>query len=125
MKVLVRSLTNDKLCFLVRWCLRQGSTDGGLFKQIPIFLNNRYRYWPPILEVEIIGHQPSTFLSNFLPSVYIKFQNSSKIQPTNCYTLCITFLYESVNIGVLDFFLHTLWHCNSMFGQSYSAKVCT
>ena len=26
----------------------------------------------------------STLLSNFRPSVYIKFQNSSKIQPTKC-----------------------------------------
>ena len=82
----------------------QGSTDGGLFQQIPIFFNNRYRYRPPILEAEIIGHRPSVFLSNFRPSVYIKFKNSSKIQPTNCYTLCITYLYESVNNGVWEFF---------------------
>ena len=34
--------------------------------------------------------------------MYIKFQNSSKIQPTNCYRLCITFLYESINDGDLE-----------------------
>ena len=59
----------------------------GIYRWIIILADtNFFQQLVLILEAEIIRHQPTTFLSNFV---------------------------------------RTLWHYHSMFGQTYSAKVCT